>query len=209
MQRIGDALRQARPRFFAAMMLCRDVIAIVVLATNHAQHWLTLMHLPDQVQRTALDLVVDAADVLAQDTYTHQLYATEEEHADNRAGVAGDHGAEQVDVGDAAYQQQERVHQGEGCGAHAGHQAQPQRLVAEAEDRVERILQQLPEGLLWLAAEAILAIVIDDLGRVADPRAQSRKIAIVLGQGVDRVNGLAIEQAEDAGVKRDREVREV
>lgn len=72
------------------------------------------MDLAHQVQRPALDLVVDAANVLAENADTHELHAAEKQDRDDGGRVAVDHlDAEHADAEQPAADEGGAIHHGD------------------------------------------------------------------------------------------------
>src|SRR5690606_20521899 len=111
--------------------------------------------LPDQVERTPLRLAVDAADVLSDDAKREELYAADEEDADEdrhprgHPGAREDSQAERVDDPDGG---EERGHE-----AHRGHDAK--RDHGERRYPIEGEAQHLRERVLALAGVARHSVI--------------------------------------------------
>src|SRR5690606_16619658 len=69
------------------------------------------------------------------------------------------------------------------------------------------VAEEAREGLLRLAAQARVAVVLDDALLEADPRAKAREEPVALGEALQLLDSGTREQPEDARLRRDGEVR--
>ena len=90
----------------------------------------------------------------------------------------------------------------------AEHRRRLQRHVRERRDRVEAEADHLPRRVLRLARETRIAVVLDRLLAIADPARHPADEAVALAHRVERVERVAIEQPEVAGVGLDRDLRQ-
>ena len=159
--------------------------------------------LAHHVERAALDLVVDAPDVLADDPEGHELDAADQQDDEQQrrdaalvdAGVAGDDG-----------QRQERERERAKTKPSDGRDLQ--RDVGERRDPVPREAHHPPQRELRRPAGAGVAVVLDDRGLEAHPRRHAAQEAVALAQPGQRVDDLAVEQPEVARVGLERDLRE-
>jgi len=91
---------------------------------------------------------------------------------------------------------------------YAQHQSQAKRLIAEAEDRVHGVFEELGQRLLGFARGPPRALVIHNRRGEADPGPQAAHEPIGLGQAVQMVHDPAAHCAEVPGVERDVDVGE-
>ena len=86
--------------------------------------------------------------------------------------------------------------------AGAQQRRQPEREMGEAEDAVERELEQLGERHARATGRALRTVVRDlDLAK-ADPVAKAGEVARALGHGEDRVERRAVDEREVSGAER-------
>ena len=160
--------------------------------------------LAHDVQRPVLDLVVDPADVLADDPDRDQLDPAEQQDDHDR----GRHAA-RVDVRVARDDRQRDREEREEREGEAEQRRGLQRRVREARDRVEGEAQHPRGRELARAAGARRAPVGHRGLREADPDGHPAQEAVALGHREQRVERRAVHQPEVARVVRELDPREL
>ncbi len=149
------------------------------------------------VQRPALHLLVDAADVGPEDAEAEQLHAGEQQDHDGHRGPAR-HGPahdEVDDDGDRPDQRHDSGHQPE-------HGRRSQRRGAERGQAVDRQAHHAPQGVLGLTGGAHLPAVVDDGARVPEPGDEQPVDAVPLRQATQRLDHPPAHQAVVADARR-------
>src|SRR3954454_3692365 len=108
------------------------------------------------IQRALLDLFVDPPDVLAEDADGDHLHAAEEQDAEDRRGESA---AGLLVLGEEGDEVEDRQSEGDGRDEEPHPRHPAQRAIAEAEDRIHGIVDELSQRLLRLAGRALGAIV--------------------------------------------------
>ena len=149
----------------------------------------------DEVRGPRLERGVGAPDVLAEDAQGQQLHGADRRDDDDGGRPAGDGAAEQ--------QHRDRV-QEHPDGGDAAEEPEPggeaQRRDREPGDAVDREPDHLAERVLGLPGGAGLASVADRGAREAERGDDETEHPVVLGQGVDGVDGGPRHQPEVPGV---------
>src|SRR5438270_3956631 len=128
------------------------------------------MKLVNQIKRTTADLIVNPADVFTQQSRANKLDAAEKQNGEKSADVScSRYDAEifQMKYGVSQIHQREKQRKGQHDSAQDHSQAQG--LIAEAENRVHGVLEELGKRLLGFARSSPGALVINNCGRKTDP----------------------------------------
>src|SRR5882672_3306249 len=119
------------------------------------------IHAVDNREWPLPDFVVNSADIFTENAHAEKWEAAHQE--DDREQAI----CHRIGIGGQSYDSQHSCREEpQPC----KHEAQPQRLVAEAGDRVHRILYAAQKAELAFAADAVPAIVLNDRGAISDPR---------------------------------------
>src|ERR1700680_2940074 len=148
--------------------------------------------LAHHVERAALHLGVDAADVETHDAGHQHVDAAEQRHDDDDGGPAGDHAAAE----NAEPNGVSAVDHGEGGHGKAEPDREPKRRVGKAEHAVHRQPEHLPERILGFSRGARRAMEADLGLAEAEPSEHAAHEAIALGHGLERFEHAAVDQTE-------------
>ena len=159
----------------------------------------------DDVVGAALHLVVDAAEVFAEDADADELHAADEKDERDERGEAG---LGDLDPKQAAGHEEQREAEADQADHEAGEGDDAQREFRKADEAVDGVADKSIQTLAGLAGGAIVAVV----GRVdpakADPGAKAGEETVAFGKAVEGVDGDAIEEPEGAGVGLDGKIGE-
>src|SRR5262249_52360994 len=129
-----------------------------------------------EIERTALDLVVDPGHVLAHDSDQQELDSAEERDEDRDRRDAGN----AVEAGELRDQEHDPEQKRERRDDEADVEREPERVRREADDPVRGELEHLAERVLRLAREPLLAAVRDADLAVADPAEHAPDVTVGL-----------------------------
>jgi hypothetical protein len=98
------------------------------------------------------------------------LHTTKQQYRDNRAGISDHHWTtEEPDAQETTDNQCRSVNNRDHCRDASEKQTQTQRLITEAKDCIQRVLQQSPEILFWFTGKSRRAIVINYCSLESNP----------------------------------------
>src|SRR5579859_2284234 len=152
-----------------------------------------------QIERAVLYLVINAAQVLADDAQENELHAAQEEHRDERGGLSG---KEQRLIERAQHGDNGDGHQRRGRHPKAQRGGQLERHIREAGDGIGGQLEHLAERILGGASVTLLALIADAGLAKANPGREPAHEAMVLTHLPHGQHHLAVNQPEVAGVGR-------
>ena len=156
-----------------------------------------------EVQRPALDLVVDTPDVLADDPDRDQLDPAQQQYRDRQRAEAGEVGAEdpQDDHDRDRDECERRDHESE-------QRRELKRTVRERRNRIQREPQHLRDRVFRLSREATVTAVRDRGLAITDPDGHAAQEPIALAHRQQRIEGAAVEQPEVARVVLELDLRQ-
>src|SRR6185503_17771543 len=151
------------------------------------------MKLVNQIERTTANFVVNPADVFSQQSGTNQLDAAQKQDGEKSPDVScsGDN-AEKFEMENGVTQIHDRKKQRERQYDSTQDHPQPQRLIAEAENRIHGVLKEPGKRLLGFTRGTSGPLVIHNRRGKADPCAQSWEIAVPFRKIIDGVSCLTI-----------------
>src|SRR4029079_3932247 len=185
-----------RRRFLTAGRLAARLRGSEVLGERGRARLRRAHRLGHDEVRSALRLVVDPPEVLADEAEEQELHAGEERDRHDEGGEALRRGTEEEALEDRV----QRVDRSR-CGDAGPEQpGGAERCHREGEHSVEREPEELPHGVARRPARARLALDRYPGLLEADPRAQTADVAMALGKQVDLVDDPSREEGEVARV---------
>src|SRR6478672_9952711 len=157
------------------------------------------MKLVNEIKRATANLIVNPANVFAQQSRANKLHTAKKQNSQKCANVSRSRDDSEIfQVEYRVPQIHQREKQCERQHDSSQNHSQPQWLIAEAENCVHGVLEQLGERLLGFARGPSGALVINNCCGKADPSPQPGKIAVSFGKIIDCIGCLPVEQAENS-----------
>ena len=156
-----------------------------------------------EVQWALLRFDVKTSEIFADDPERHELHAAEEQHDDHQRGIALDRIAEDERLAENVKAEHER----EQRGREPDVRRELQRRAAERRDAVDREVPEFPVIPLRFAGVARVAVIDDRQLPETDLGEKTFHEALALAHLLQRIERAARDQAEIAGVARNRRAR--
>ena len=189
-----------------ALHMFREILRWIRHTLVHSRHAnlarREAVDIGDDIKRPVLDLIVDAAEILANDAQEDELNPAQKEHADQRRGLPG----EGTDPGETHNNRDQDAEQADAGQDKAGVCRQLQGHVAETRDRVGGQAHHLAQRVLGGTRIAGRSLIFDRHLFEPDPTAQPAHKAVFLAQRTHGQHDLAVHQAKIAGIERDVDI---
>src|SRR5215469_12298714 len=165
----------------------------------------------DDIARPALCLLIDAPDILSQNSRTYQLYSADQQDGqDSRreALYVGCSHPKNWDVKGPHYQHEQQHEERNNGHGNSNQKYGRQWRSRKIEDAIVGQLDQFTQWVFGGAGGASLALVSDAGLTKAGPRPETAKEPVFLRQLIDNFQHLAVDQREVSGIGRRVDARQ-